>query len=94
MSPSPTATRAWLAVLSLALGSFASVTAEFLPVGVLPEVAETFGVSTGSASLMMTMPGVLAALSAPGVMILARRADRRRILLLSAILLTACQLSA
>lgn len=95
MNSSPTAARSWLAVLSLALGSFASVTAEFLPVGVLPEVAETFGVSAGSAGLMMTLPGVLAALSAPGVMILAGRADRRRILLLlSAILLAACLLSA
>lgn len=90
-SPDPagvTPLRSWLAVLSLALGSFASVTSEFLPVGVLPEVAQTYGISAGSAGLMMTLPGVLAALSAPGVMILAGRADRRRILLLlSAILL-------
>ncbi|WP_372357088.1 MFS transporter [Xanthomonas sp. NCPPB 3443] len=95
MTSSPTDTRSWLAVLSLALGSFASVTAEFLPVGVLPEVAETFGISAGSAGLMMTLPGVLAALSAPGVMILAGHTDRRRILLfLSGILLVACLLSA
>ncbi|MFB9952879.1 MFS transporter [Rhizobium puerariae] len=87
--------RSWLAVLSLALGSFASVTAEFLPVGVLPEVAESFGITAGSAGLMMTLPGVLAALAAPGVMLLAGSTDRRRILLLlSVILLAACLLSA
>lgn len=80
--------------MSLALGSFASVTAEVLPVGVLPEVAKTFGVSVGSAGLMITLPSILAALSAPGVLFLVGRADRRHILLLlSAILLAACLLS-
>lgn len=87
--------RSRLAVLSLGLGAFASVTAEFLPVGVLPQVAADFGVSEGSAGLMMTLPGIMAALAAPGVMMLAGRSDRRRILLaLSAILLAACLLSA
>lgn len=87
--------RTRLAVLSLGLGAFASVTAEFLPVGVLPQVAAEFGVSDGSAGLMMTLPGIMAALAAPGVMMLAGRSDRRRILLaLSAILFAACLLSA
>ncbi|QTK40620.1 MFS transporter [Xanthomonas citri] len=87
--------RAWLAVVSLAIGSFATVTAEFLPVGLLPEIARSFGISSGSAGLMMTLPGVLAALSAPGIMLVAGRSDRKRIvLLLSAILLVSCLLSA
>lgn len=88
-------TKSRLAVLSLAVGSFASVTAEFLPVGVLPQVATTFGVSEGSAGLMMTLPGALAALAAPGVMIMSGSADRRRVLLLlSSVLVLACLLSA
>jgi len=85
----------WLAVLSLALGSFANITAEFLPVGVLPHIIEAFNISAGRAGLMMTMPGILAALAAPGIMLVVGRTDRRRILLLlSATLLASCLLCA
>ncbi len=41
----PSSARAWLAVASVALGAFAFVTTEFLPVGLLPEVARDLGVS-------------------------------------------------
>lgn len=85
----------WAAVWSLALGSFASVTTEFLPVGVLPEVAHSFGISDGQAGLMMTSPALFAAVAAPGVMIAAGRIDRRRVLIgLSVILLAACLIAA
>ncbi|WP_322070180.1 MFS transporter [Paraburkholderia bannensis] len=85
----------WAAVWSLALGSFASVTTEFLPVGVLPEVAHTFNISDGQAGLMMTSPALFAAVAAPGVMIAAGRIDRRRVLIgLSVILLAACLIAA
>ncbi|MDF3625999.1 MFS transporter [Brytella acorum] len=80
-----------LAVLSLALGSFASVTTEFLPVGILLHISRTFSVSPGTAGLTMTVPGMMAALSAPGVMLFSGRTDRRRIILwLSLILLAGC----
>ncbi|MEG3349750.1 MFS transporter [Novacetimonas sp. GS1] len=80
-----------LAVLSLALGSFASVTTEFLPVGILPDISRTFFVTPGTAGLTMTVPGMMAALSAPGVMLFSGRTDRRRIILwLSLILLAGC----
>ena len=80
-----------LAVLSLALGSFASVTTEFLPVGILPDISRTFSVTPGTAGLTMTVPGMMAALSAPGVMLFSGRTDRRRIILwLSLILLAGC----
>ncbi|MGF6561821.1 MFS transporter [Erwinia aphidicola] len=71
----------WLAVMSLALGSFASVTTEFLPVGLLPDVASTFGISSGQAGLMMTLPGLFAALAAPGIMMAAGRTDRKVLML-------------
>lgn len=80
-----------LAVLSLALGSFASVTTEFLPVAILPDISRAFSVSSGTAGLTMTIPGIMAALSAPAVMLLSGRTDRRRIILwLSLILLLGC----
>ncbi|WP_321815395.1 MULTISPECIES: MFS transporter [unclassified Paraburkholderia] len=85
----------WAAVWSLALGSFASVTTEFLPVGVLPDVARSFGISDGQAGLMMTSPALFAAVAAPGVMIAAGRIDRRRVLIaLSVLLLAACLIAA
>lgn len=87
--------RLWIAVVSLSLGSFASVTTEFLPVGVLQEVAASFGISTGEAGLMMTLPGIFAAIAAPGVLIAAGNTDRRIILIaLSVLLLISAVLSA
>lgn len=76
-----------LAVASLAFGAFSSVTTEFIPVGVLPDVAETFGVSPGEAGLMMTLPGMLGAIAAPGVLMVAGKLDRKWLLItLSALL--------
>ncbi|MET0349838.1 MAG: MFS transporter, partial [Rhizobacter sp.] len=60
---SPARVSGWIAVLSLAVGSFATVTTEFLPIGVLPLVASSLGVTEGTAGLMVTMPGIVAALA-------------------------------
>lgn len=66
-----------------------------MPVGLLSEIASTFNISAGHAGLMMIVPALLAAISAPSVMVLAQSIDRKKILLiLSAILLCACVLSA
>jgi predicted MFS family arabinose efflux permease len=87
--------RGWAGVASLALGSFASVTTEFLPVGLLPDVAGDYGITTGEAGLMMTLPGLLAAVAAPGVMMAAGKADRRWLLIgLSFLLLISASMSA
>ncbi|WP_420991663.1 MFS transporter [Cupriavidus sp. 30B13] len=84
--------RAWLAVGSVTIGAFAFVTTEFLPVGLLPQVAAEFGVTPGTAGLMVTTPGILAAISAPGMMLGAGRIDRRLILLILSVLLLASTL--
>ncbi|MEZ2307440.1 MFS transporter [Paraburkholderia sp. RCC_158] len=87
--------RSWLAVVAVAIGAFAFVTTEFLPVGLLPRVAADLGVSPGTAGLMVTVPGVIAAISAPGLMLVAGRMDRRRVfLLLTALLLASNLISA
>lgn len=97
-SPTPTARsdrKNWLAVISLAFGAFASVTTEFIPVGVLPDIADTFGITAGQAGLMMTLPGILGAISAPGILIGAGKIDRKILLLtLSALLLLSATVSA
>jgi predicted MFS family arabinose efflux permease len=91
----PSSVRSWLAVGAVAVGAFAFVTTEFLPVGVLPRVAADLGVSPGTAGLMVTVPGIIAAISAPGLMLVAGRMDRRRVfLLLTALLLASNLISA
>jgi predicted MFS family arabinose efflux permease len=84
--------RAWLAVSSVTIGAFAFVTTEFLPVGLLPQIAHDLGVTPGTAGLMVTTPGVIAALSAPGMMLGAGRIDRRTILIVLTVLLLASNL--
>lgn len=82
-----TTLRQWLAVLAVAVSAFAFVTAEFLPVGLLPQIAHDLGVSAGVAGLMVTTPGVMAAIFAPTLLVGAGRMDRRYVfLLLTAVL--------
>jgi predicted MFS family arabinose efflux permease len=84
--------RSWLAVVSVMIGAFAFVTTEFLPVGLLPQIARDLGVTPGTAGLMVTIPGIIAAISAPGMMLGAGRIDRRLILLMLSVLLLASTL--
>ncbi|MER6098901.1 MFS transporter [Streptomyces sp. NPDC001728] len=67
----------WLAVISVMLGIFSIVTTEILPIGLLTSIGSGFAVSDGMAGLMMTMPGFLAAMSAPLVTVATGRFDRR-----------------
>ncbi|MFJ7490884.1 MFS transporter [Streptomyces sp. NPDC097727] len=69
--------RGRLAVVSVMLGIFSIVTTEILPIGLLTSIGSDFAVSDGTAGLMMTMPGLLAAVSAPLVTVATARVDRR-----------------
>ncbi|MEU6476741.1 MFS transporter [Streptomyces sp. NPDC047017] len=79
----------WLAVLSVTLGIFSIVTTEILPIGLLTSIGSDFTVSDGMAGLTMTMPGFLAALSAPAVTLATARVDRRVMLCAFMLLLAA-----
>ncbi len=83
-APSDSPLRSWLAVLSVALGAFVVVTSEFLPIGLLTDIASGLGVSDGTAGLMVSIPGMVAAVAAPVMTIVAGKIDRR-ILVLSLI---------
>ncbi|MEU4117564.1 MFS transporter [Kitasatospora sp. NPDC028055] len=61
-------------------GIFAIVTTEILPIGLLTPIGATFRISDGTAGLMMTLPGAVAAVAAPAVTVAVRRADRRAVL--------------
>ncbi|WXL24745.1 MFS transporter [Ectopseudomonas mendocina] len=71
----------WLALLSVSMGAFALVTSEFLPVGVLNDVATDLNISSGHAGLMVTLPGIMAALSAIFTSVGIRGLDRRYLLI-------------
>ncbi|MFJ2926521.1 MFS transporter [Streptomyces massasporeus] len=77
----------WPAVVSVALGIFAIVTTEILPIGLLTSIGADFTVSDGMAGLMMTMPGFLAAVAAPLVTAATARFDRRLMLCVCTLLL-------
>src|SRR5580704_10489711 len=70
----------WLAVWSIALGSFALVFSEVIPVGILPHVSRGFGVSVGLAGLMVVVPAVTAAVAAPLLTLGSTRIERRLLL--------------
>lgn len=85
--PNEASGREWLAVASVALGTFTLVTSELMPVGLLTKVAATVHATDGATGLMVTTPGIIAAFAAPGVMLGVGQLDRRIILwALSAIL--------
>lgn len=70
----------WPAVIAVTAGIFSIVTTEILPIGLLTPIGDTFAVSDGTAGLMMTLPGILAAVAAPTVTVTTGHVDRRRML--------------
>ncbi|MFC4148144.1 MFS transporter [Micromonospora mangrovi] len=77
----------WLAVAAVALGTFIVVTVENLPMGLLTAISGGLGVSNAKVGLLVTVSGLVAAVTAPLLPVAIRRADRR-VVLLSLILLT------
>lgn len=77
----PATLKAWLAVLSVSLGAFVVVTSEFLPIGLLTNIAGGLKISAGTAGLMVSIPGIVAAIAAPLMMIFAGKVDRRTLVL-------------
>ena len=84
--------KSWFALLSVAIGAFALVTSEFLPVGLLSSVAADLHVSVGTAGLMVTAPGIIAAFAAPLVTVSVGKLDRRILLCLLTLLMVIANL--
>ncbi|MFB8401034.1 MFS transporter [Streptomyces sp. NPDC055912] len=76
----------------MTLGIFTVMTAELLPVGLLTPAAADLAVSEGTAALMVTVPGLVAALAAPLVTVRAAGADRRALLVALLLLAAAANL--
>ena len=79
---------AWPAVAAIALGSFALVFSEVIPVGLLADISGHLGVSIGTGGLMVVVPAVAAAIAAPLLTLCSARLERRTVLVgLSALVL-------
>jgi predicted MFS family arabinose efflux permease len=72
--------RVWPALATMFLGSFALVTAEFLPPGVLTLVASQLGVTEGVIGLSVSVTALTALVAALGMGSLFPRLDRRTLL--------------
>jgi predicted MFS family arabinose efflux permease len=92
--PSGLISHPWLAVLSVTLSAAVFCTTEFIPIGILRYISSGLEVSEGTAGLMVTAPGLLAAVAAPAVTVAIGSRDRRLILWLLSALLVASNLVA
>ena len=71
----------WMGIVSLALGVFGLVTAEFLPASLLTAMAADLNISVGAAGQAVTATAAIAALAALTIPLLTRNFDRRFVLL-------------
>jgi predicted MFS family arabinose efflux permease len=67
----------WDAVVSLTLGVFGLVTAEFLPASLLTPISADLGISSGAAGQTVTVTAVVAAIAGPAIVIGTRSLNRR-----------------
>lgn len=86
---------AWAGVISLSLGVFGLVTAEFLPASLLTPMSHDLGVSIGAAGQSVTMTAVVGAIAGPAIVVGTSRFDRRYTLLgLTALLIISSLIAA
>lgn len=80
-------TRGWLSVAAVSFGTFALVTSELMPIGLLPKIAAGVRAVEGNVGLTITIPGLVAAFAAPALIVASRRLDRRWLLWLTTTML-------
>lgn len=78
---------AWLAVVSMSLGVFGLVGAEFLPASLLTPMAAELGVSEGMAGQAVTVTAAVALVTSLFITAASRRLNRRTVLLAFSMLL-------
>lgn len=71
----------WASVASLGFGSFAMVSGELLPMGLLTPMARDIGVSEGIAGQTVTLTAIFAGFAAPTVALVIGRVDRKLVML-------------
>jgi DHA1 family inner membrane transport protein len=87
--------RAWITLAALALSTFVYVTVETLPIGLLPQIADSLGTSTSAVGLLVTAYGFVVVLTTVPLTKLVHRWSRRSILgVLLSVLAVATAISA
>ncbi len=77
----------WLGLVTLALAIFVSVTTEFLPTGLLPEMAHDYNVSLSQVGLLVTIFAVTVVIATTPLSILTRSYSRKGIVVVVMVIL-------
>jgi DHA1 family purine ribonucleoside efflux pump-like MFS transporter len=92
--PPERADAAWTAIVSLTVGVFGLVTAEFLPASLLTAISRDLHISDGAAGQAVTATAIVGAIAAPTIPLLTRRLDRKTVMIGLTILLAISNLLA
>jgi predicted MFS family arabinose efflux permease len=77
----------WIGLVTLALAIFVSVTTEFLPTGLLPEMAREYHVSLAQTGLLVTIFAATVVVATTPLSILTRSLDRKGIVVVVMVIL-------